>query len=156
MVLYFDPFRELDRLTATMFDGRSGPRFVPMDLSRDGDHYILNADMPGVDPGSIDIDVEGSLLTIRAHRTLSTSESAKWLSQERPSGAFVRQLNLGEGIDAEKISANYENGVLSVVLPVSERAKPRRIPITGSAAPEPVAVTAGAAPAETSTGTDGP
>lgn len=131
MALYFDPFRELDRMTASMFDGRRGPRFVPMDLYRSGDHYVLNADIPGVDPGSVDIDVEGQLLTIRATRTISADEDADWMTQERPSGSFVRQLTLGGGIDAGKISASYDNGVLSVVIPVSEQAKPRKIEITG-------------------------
>jgi HSP20 family protein len=131
MALYFDPFRELDRMTASMFDGRRGPRFVPMDLYRSGDHYVLNADIPGVDPGSVDIDVEGQLLTIRATRTISADQEADWMTQERPSGSFVRQLTLGTGIDAGKISASYDNGVLSVVIPVSEEAKPRKIEITG-------------------------
>ena len=56
----------------------------------------------------------------------------KWLSQERPAGSYLRQFSVGEGIDSEKITASYDNGVLSVVLPVSERAKPRKIAI-GSA-----------------------
>lgn len=133
MAMYFDPFRELDRLAADLVDGRRGPRFVPMDLYREGDHYILNADMPGVDPGSIDIDVEGQLLTIRAVRTLRGQEGVNWLAQERPSGAFMRQLNIGEGIDADHISANYANGVLSVMIPVSAKAKPRKVAITSNA-----------------------
>jgi HSP20 family protein len=133
MAMYFDPFRDLDRLAATVFDGRQGPRFVPMDLYRDGDHYILNADIPGVDPGSVDIDVEGQLLTIKAERTVRGRDGVKWLAQERPSGSFTRQLNIGEGIDAQHISANYANGVLSITIPVSERAKPRKIAITAQA-----------------------
>lgn len=142
MAMFFDPFRELDRMSATMSDGRRGPRFVPMDLYREGDHYILNADAPGVDPGSIDIDVDGSVLTIRAVRTLSTAENAEWLTQERPSGSFVRQLSLGDGIDADSISASYHNGVLSVMIPVSQRVKPRKVAITAGA-PETIAVTTG-------------
>jgi HSP20 family protein len=133
MAMYFDPFRELDRLASSMFTGRQGPRFVPMDLYREGDHYILNADMPGVDPGSVDIDVEGQLLTIRAERTVRGEDGANWLAQERPSGSFMRQLNVGEGIDADRISANYTNGVLSIMIPVSEKAKPRKVAITATA-----------------------
>ncbi len=132
MAMNFDPFRELDRLTGSMFEGR-GPRLMPMDLYRDGDHYVLNADLPGVDPGSVDIDVDGQLLTIRAQRTLTSGEGVKWLTRERQSGSFLRQLNLGQGIDTDSISATYENGVLSVTIPVSERMKPRKIEVQGGA-----------------------
>ncbi len=132
MAMNFDPFRELDRLAGSVFESR-GPRLMPIDLYRDGDHYVLNADLPGVDPGSVDIDVDGQLLTIRAQRTLTSGEGVKWLTRERQSGSFLRQLNLGQGIDTERISANYENGVLSVTIPVSERMKPRKIEVQGGA-----------------------
>ncbi|HEY2644155.1 MAG TPA: Hsp20/alpha crystallin family protein [Galbitalea sp.] len=135
MAMYFDPFRDLDRFTAGLVGGRQGLRLMPMDLYKESDHYILDVDLPGVDPGSIDIDVDGQLLTIRAQRTLrgqERQEGMDWLSQERPAGSFMRQLTLGDGIDAEGISANYENGVLSITIPVSERAKPRKIEV-GSA-----------------------
>jgi HSP20 family protein len=133
LAMYFDPFREMDRLAAGLLDSRQGPRFMPIDLYREGDHYILNADLPGVDPGSVDVDVDGQLLTVRAERTArSENGGAKWLARERPSGSFLRQLNLGDGIDTEHISANYNNGVLSVTIPVSERTKPRKVAITAS------------------------
>ena len=124
-----DPFRDLDRLASSLFETRRGPRRMPMDLYRDGDHYVLTADLPGVDPGSVDIDVDGQLLTIRAERTPRSQEGVKWLARERNSGTFLRQLNLGQGIDTTAISASYENGVLSVVIPVSEKAKPRKIEV---------------------------
>jgi len=126
----YDPFRDLDRLASTLLDGRRGPRRMPMDLYRDGDHYVLDADLPGIDPGSVDIDVDGQLLTIRAERTLASGDGVKWITRERETATFVRQLNLGQGIDIENISASYRNGVLSVTIPVSERAKPRRIEVT--------------------------
>jgi HSP20 family protein len=135
MAMYFDPFRDLDRLTAGLFGGRQGLRVVPMDLYKESDHYILDADLPGVDPGSIDIDVDGHLLTIRAQRTLRGQEKQEgmdWLTQERPAGSFMRQLSLGDGIDADSITATYENGVLSVTIPVSEKAKPRKIEVGSS------------------------
>jgi HSP20 family protein len=131
MAMYFDPFSELDRLTNNLFT-RSGPRLMPVDLYREGDKYVLNADLPGIDPGSVDLDVDGQLLTIRAQRTGASAEGAKWLSQERPYGTYLRQFSLGDGIDSENISAHYENGVLSVIIPVSERARPRRIEIESS------------------------
>ena len=133
MALYFDPFRDIDRLASSMLDAAQGPRFMPIDLSREGDHYVLNADLPGVDPGSVDVDVDGQVLTIRAERTPRTENGAKWLARERPTGSFLRQFNLGEGIDTASISANYENGVLSVVLPVSEKAKARKVEVQTAA-----------------------
>lgn len=133
MAMYWDPFRELDRLAASMLDSRQGPRVMPIDLHRDGDHYVLSADLPGVDPGSIDLDVDGQLLTIRAERTMRSEEGTQWLVRERPSGSFLRQLTLGDGLDTASISAHYENGVLSVVIPVSERAKPRKVEVQATA-----------------------
>ena len=132
MAMLFDPFRELDRVAANLLDTRQGPRLMPMDLYREGDHYILNADLPGVDPGSIDLDVDGQVLTIRAERTARSQEGVKWLAHERPYGSFLRQFNLGDGIATENISATYDNGVLSVTIPVSERAKPRKIEVSAS------------------------
>ncbi len=125
----YDPFREIDRLASTLFDTRRGPRRMPMDLYRDGDHYVLNADLPGIDPGSVDIDVDGQLLTIRAERTLTSGEGVKWITREREAASFLRQLNLGQGIDTEAITATYSNGVLSVTIPVSEKAKPRKVEV---------------------------
>ena len=133
MAMYWDPFRELDRLAAGMLDSRQGPRVMPIDLHRDGDHYVLSADLPGVDPGSIDVDVDGQLLTIRAERTLRSDSDVQWLAHERPSGSFLRQLTLGDGLDTASISAHYDNGVLSVVIPVSERAKPRKVEVQSTA-----------------------
>ncbi|WP_395245714.1 Hsp20/alpha crystallin family protein [Agromyces sp. MMS24-K17] len=129
MAMYWDPFRDLDRLAAGMLDSRQGPRVMPIDLHRDGDHYVLSADLPGVDPGSIDVDVDGQLLTVRAERTLRSGSDVQWLAHERPSGSFLRQLTLGDGLDTTGISAHYDNGVLSVVIPVSERAKPRKVEV---------------------------
>lgn len=134
MAMMWDPFRELDRLAADMLDSRQGPRVMPIDLHRDGDHYVLAADLPGVDPGSVDVDVDGQLLTIRAERTLRVDAEVKWLAHERPSGSFLRQITLGDGIDTAGISAHYDNGVLSVIIPMSERAKPRKVEVMSSPA----------------------
>ena len=142
MAMNFDPFRELDRLAGSLLETR-GPRLMPMDLYRDGDHYVLAADLPGIDPGSVDIDVDGQLLTIRAERTLGKGEGVKWLARERQGGSFLRQLNLGQGIDTERISATYENGVLSVTIPVSERAKPRKIEVGTGNSSNTMTVSAG-------------
>jgi HSP20 family protein len=131
-VLTFDPFSDLDAWTRGFLSqaGSSrAPRFMPMDLCKIDDHYVLTADLPGVDPGSVDLNVDSGTLTISAHRTARTDESVQWLTSERFFGKFRRQLSLGEGIDADKISATYENGVLTVTIPLSEKAKPRRIDV---------------------------
>jgi len=135
VALTFDPFREMDRLTAQLLGNAAAggttrsPRWMPMDLYRVGDHFVLTVDLPGVDPGSIDLSVDGNTLTVRAERTVRSEQSAQWVAQERPSGAFLRQLNLGDGLDSEKISATYDAGVLTITIPVAERAKPRKISV---------------------------
>ncbi|GAT74200.1 Hsp20/alpha crystallin family protein [Microbacterium hydrocarbonoxydans] len=129
MALTFDPFSQLDRFAASVLDSVRAPRLMPVDLFRDGEQYVLHADLPGVDPGSIDVDVDGGQLTIRAQRTADSREGVRWLARERGAGSFLRQFTLGDGVDVDKISANYESGVLSVLIPVSERAKPRKIEV---------------------------
>ncbi|SEB60273.1 HSP20 family protein [Paramicrobacterium humi] len=133
MAMSYDPFSELDRLTGNLLQLRPGPRFMPVDLYRENGQYVLSADMPGIDPGSVDVDVDGQLLTLRAERTAAAHEGAKWLAQERPHGTYLRQFSLGEGVDAQQISAHYDNGVLSVIIPISEKAKPRKIEVLSGA-----------------------
>ncbi|MFJ3320669.1 Hsp20/alpha crystallin family protein [Curtobacterium sp. NPDC086286] len=142
MTMNFDPFRELDRLAGSLL-GTAGPRSMPMDLYRTGDHYVLDVDLPGIDPGSVDIDVDGSVLTIRAERTLGAPEGSQWLTRERQPGTYVRQLTLGDGLDAERITAGYDNGVLSVTIPVKESAKPRKIAVITGGGREQLAVGSG-------------
>lgn len=99
MAVTYDPARELDRLAAAVLGSGQGPRRMPIDLYRDGDHYVLTADLPGIDPGSVDVDVDGQLLTIRAQRTVTSSDDLTWITRERQSATFVRQLSLGQGVD---------------------------------------------------------
>jgi HSP20 family protein len=127
----FDVLSQLDRLASSAFDTARAPRLMPVDLFRDGDQYVLSADLPGIDPGSVDLDVDGQLLTIRAERS-APSEQVKWLTHERPYGSYMRQFTLGDGVDSERITANYEHGVLSVIIPMLERAKPRRIQVAST------------------------
>ncbi len=139
--LTFDPFREMDRLAAQVLGTTQqarGPRWMPMDLYRVGDHFVVAVDLPGVDPGSIDLSVDGNVLSVRAERTVRSEESAQWLAQERPAGTFLRQLNLGDGLDVERIQASYDAGVLTLTLPLAERAKPRKIAVETSGASHPV------------------
>ena len=132
MAMSFDPFSQLDRIAQSVFDTSHQPRVMPVDLFREGDRYLLNADLPGVDPGSIDVDVDGHLLTIRAQRSAASRENSRWLLQERPFGAYLRQFTIGEDVEADGISASYDNGVLSVIIPIAERAKPRKIVVESS------------------------
>jgi HSP20 family protein len=133
-VLRFDPFRDIDRITEQLLGVQSGtaraPRFMPMDLYRSGDHHVLHADLPGIDPGSVDVSVDNNVLSIAAERSERSEEGVQWIASERFTGTFLRQIALGDGIDAEKISATYANGVLTVSLPVADRAKPRRVSIS--------------------------
>jgi HSP20 family protein len=135
-VLRFDPFSELDAVARGLLSSQTGstrsPRFMPMDLYKVDDHYVLTADLPGVDPGSIDVNVDNGTLTLTAHRSARSEDSVHWLANERFSGTYRRQLSLGEGIDVAGISATYENGVLTVTIPLAERARPRRIEVTRS------------------------
>jgi HSP20 family protein len=140
----FDPFRDLDRLAERMLasavDMGQAVRAMPIDLYREGDHWVLNCDLPGADPGSIDVGVDGRVLTIRGQRTPS-GDAAEWLAQERPTGMFARQLTLGNAVDLDNIQATYANGVLSLTLPVAEAAKPRRIQVsTAETADKSVAI----------------
>ncbi|NKX54359.1 Hsp20/alpha crystallin family protein [Arthrobacter sp. E918] len=125
----FDPFQELERFSQALFGERQGPRMMPMDVYREGDHYILNADLPGIDPGSVDVDVDGQMLSIRAQRTMKEGEGTKWLLRERTGGTFLRQITMGQDIDVDNIHAHYENGVLSMTIPIKEAAKPRKIEV---------------------------
>ncbi|GAB6859225.1 Hsp20/alpha crystallin family protein [Microbacterium xylanilyticum] len=129
MTLGFDPLSQLDRFAASVFDSPRALRRMPVDLYRDGDRYVLHADMPGVDPGSIDVDVDGGQLSIRAQRTMGGQANVRWFTRERDAGSYLRQFALGDGVDLDGINASYDNGVLTVIIPVSERAKPRRIAV---------------------------
>lgn len=143
MATYFDPFRELDRATATRLASRTAAaratgRRMATDAYRDGDGYVLTADLPGVDADSIEIDVDGTVLTVRAKRDDTAPEGTDWITRERWTGTFERRFTLGRSVDTAAITAAYADGVLRVTLPVAEQAKPRRISVeTGSSAPQP-------------------
>ena len=132
MLMRFDPFRDADRLAQELLAGRAGgaPRGFPMDAYRRGDRFFVHLDLPGVDPDSIELTAEQSVLTISAERRFELDEGDEVLISERPQGTFTRQLLLGDNLDVDRIDAGYENGVLTLEIPVSERAKPRRIEIT--------------------------
>ncbi|MFI7598175.1 Hsp20/alpha crystallin family protein [Actinoplanes sp. NPDC049681] len=143
MVLTFDPFREFDRLAGQMFGtgsavGGAATLAMPMDLYRSGEHFVLHCDLAGIDPGSVQVDVDGRVLTIRAERSARTDEEVQWLRRERVTGTFERRLTLGDGLDLDKIAATWQDGVLTLTIPVAEAAKPRRIEIATAGAEQPV------------------
>ncbi|MFE9636598.1 Hsp20/alpha crystallin family protein [Streptomyces sp. NPDC006463] len=130
MLTRTDPFRELDRLTQQVLGTAGRPAAMPMDAFREGDAFVVELDLPGMDPGSIDLAVEQNVLTIRAERrTTASGDDSDVLITERPSGTFSRQLFLGETLDTERIEASYEGGVLRLSIPGAEKAKPRKIEI---------------------------
>ncbi|MFJ6794878.1 Hsp20/alpha crystallin family protein [Streptomyces sp. NPDC091268] len=142
MLMRTDPFRELDRLTQQVLGTAARPTAMAMDAYREGDAFVVELDLPGVEPESIDLDVERNVLSITAERrtTASRSDGASGgdgasatdgavLIVERPSGTFSRQLFLGEALDADRIEASYEAGVLRLRIPVAEEAKPRKIEV---------------------------
>lgn len=131
MLMRFDPLRDFDRLVQPTA-ARSRLPVMPMDAYRREDRFVVHFDVPGVDPSSIELTVEKNVLTVSADRRWEPAEGDQVLISERPQGSFSRQLFLGEGLDADRIEATYDNGVLSVTVPVAEQAKPRRVEISGS------------------------
>lgn len=131
---FADPTRLMDEVLGSM---REAPTVasMPMDLYRAGDHYVLHIDLPGADPGSVDVGVEDRTLTIRAQRTARTDADVQWLAHERPTGTYVRQLTLGRGLALDAIEASYADGVLTLTIPVAEEAKPRKISIQHASTP---------------------
>ncbi|MGH3779104.1 MAG: Hsp20/alpha crystallin family protein [Pseudonocardiaceae bacterium] len=143
MLMRTDPFRELDRLTQQLF-GTHGtttrPAVMPMDAYRAADHFVVHFDLPGVDPSSIDLDIEHNVLTVKADRVPTSGENVELQVAERPRGVFSRQLFLGDTLDADRVEANYDTGVLTLCIPIAEKAKPRKIEINGGSAPKQINV----------------
>ncbi len=131
MLLRFDPFRDLDRAADTAT--RTAPA-VPMDAVRRGDHVVVHFDLPGVDPGSIDLEVERNVLSLRAERRWTRDEDEEVLASERRQGAFARQLLLGETLDGDRVEADYHDGVLTLTIPVAETAKPHKVAVSSHGA----------------------
>ncbi|QFZ19229.1 Hsp20/alpha crystallin family protein [Saccharothrix syringae] len=132
MLMRTDPFRQLERLTQQLF-GSEGttarPAPMPMDAYRRGDELVVSFDLPGVAPDSIDLNVERNVLTVSAERAAETDEQVQWQVTERPRGVFSRQVFLGDTLDTDRIEATYDAGVLTVRVPVAEKAQPRRITV---------------------------
>jgi len=132
MLMRTDPFRDLDRLTQQVFGTTARPAAMPMDAYRQGDSFYIHLDLPGIAPDSIDLTVEQNVLTVRAERRPGQLDGVTMIVAERPYGTYTRQVFLGETLDAERISADYAAGVLTLTIPVNEAAKPRSIHVTSS------------------------
>jgi len=132
MLMRTDPFRDLDRFAQQVLGTPARPAAMPIDAYRHGDSFVVKFDLPGVDADSIDLTVEKNVLTVHAERRRPDLDGVEMLVGERPQGTFSRQLFLGETLDTEHIDANYADGVLTLRLPIAEKAKPRRVPINAS------------------------
>ena len=129
MLTRFDPFRDFDRVFERPWGPNRQPT-MPLDAYRHGDTYVVSVDLPGFDPATIDLTTDKDVLTIKAERTWQPVEGDELVVAERTYGQFFRQLFLGDGLDTEAINASYDNGVLMITIPLSERAKPRKVEIT--------------------------
>jgi HSP20 family protein len=129
MLMRTDPFRELDRLTRQVLGTSAHPAAMPMDAWRDHHEFVVAFDLPGVSPDSVDIDVERNVLTVKAERPDAAGKDVEMIASERPRGTFSRQLILGDTLDVEQVKATYDGGVLTLRIPVAEKAKPRKIEI---------------------------
>ena len=136
MLFQNDPFRDIDSMFDRMARGRQVNSPMAMDAyRREGDVWV-HLDLPGVSAESIDINLERNVLTVTAERGWAPREDDKIYVAERRQGTFTRQVHLGDGLDPENIEANYHDGVLTLRIPVAEKAQPRKIAINaGQAGP---------------------
>ncbi|MGP5593604.1 Hsp20/alpha crystallin family protein [Corynebacterium flavescens] len=132
-MMRIDPFRELDRLSQELLRGTlARPVALTMDAWKDDETFVLEFDIPGVDSDSIDLDIERNVLTVTAERQSRTREDVEVIAEERATGKFRRQVMLSDNLDPDAAQAQYTNGVLTVRIPVAEKAKPRKIEISSS------------------------
>jgi HSP20 family protein len=156
MLMRFDPFRDFDRLTRSVtINGHQA--WMALDAYRQDDHLVLQLDLPGVDPASVDVTFEHGTLTVKAERRPAVAEDSRVLVSERPQGTFTRRFSLSENLDGERTEARYDNGVLTLTVPVAEQSKPRKVEVvtaSPSAAADTGAVDTG--PADTGAVDTGP
>jgi len=133
MLMRTDPFRDFDRLTEAALGSRARPAMLPMDAYREGGTFVIHLDLPGVSVDSIDLTVEQNVLTIHAERKPPVGDGAERVVDERSYGVFSRQLFLGDTLDSNQLTADYTAGVLTLKIPIAEKAKPRKVEISGGA-----------------------
>src|SRR3712207_1900505 len=133
-----DPFRQMDRLTNQLLSGTRTPMGMPMDVWQGDEGYHVALDLPGVDPSSVEITSERNVLTIRAERRSEFQQGQNVLVAERPQGRFTRQLQLGESLDTQNVTARYANGVLNLTIPLAQAAQPRRLQVQQADTPQSI------------------
>jgi HSP20 family protein len=138
MLMRTDPFRDIDRMFEQLAGTAGRPAVMHIDAERDGDWFNVYFDLPGVDPDSIDLTVERNVLQVKAQRQRQRKDGVETVISERPTGVFSRQLFLGDTLDTDNLQASYDNGVLTLRIPVSEKAKPRKISIGGGSDPQQI------------------
>jgi HSP20 family protein len=131
MLMRTDPFRDFDRFTEAMLGTRARPAVMPMDAYREDGHFVVHLDLPGVSADTIDLTVEQNVLTVHAERKPPVGDSAERVVDERSYGVFSRQLFLGDTLDSDQLTADYTAGVLTLTIPIAEKAKPRKVEISG-------------------------
>ncbi|MEY2419325.1 MAG: hypothetical protein QOG90_2005 [Actinomycetota bacterium] len=137
MLMRTDPFRDFDRLVQQMTSTAALPAGMPIDAYRKGDEFVIHFDLPGITPDALDLSVEKNVLTLKAERK-RPEHDGEWIVRERPQGTFTRTIFLGDSLDTDKLEATYADGVLTVRLPVAEKAKPRRIEVTNNASSQAI------------------
>jgi len=139
MLMRTDPFREIDRMFEQLAGTAGRPAVMHIDAERDGDWFNVYFDLPGVDPDTIELTVERNVLSVKAQRQRFQRDGVETVISERPMGVFTRQLFLGDTLNTDDLQASYDNGVLTLRIPVSEKAKPRKISIgTGDSGPKQI------------------
>lgn len=135
-IMRWDPFADVDRMfellngRGSAGPGQPAPRGMPMDVYRDGDKYVVEMDLPGVDPSSIDVNIERNLLTVTAEGQSKHEEADEVIVCERRHVRYRRQLFLGENVNTDDVNASYENGVLRLEIPISKEQPSRKIEVT--------------------------
>ena len=138
MLMRTDPFRDFDRLTEAVLGTRARPAVMPMTAYREDGTFVVLLDLPGATADSIDLTVEQNVLTVHAERKPPVGDAAERVVDERSYGVFSRQLFLGETLDPDQLTANYDAGVLTLRIPIAERAKPRKVEITAGDSPKEI------------------
>ena len=146
-----DPFRQLDRLTSQLMSGTRTPMAMPMDVWQSEDCYHVCLDLPGVDPGTVEVTAEKNMLTVRADRKPEFGQGDRVLVAERSQGTFTRQLQLGEAVDAQNVQATYTNGVLCLTIPTAPQSQPRRIEVQQTQGQQQIEVAGETEPASDNT-----
>lgn len=138
MLMRTDPFRDFDRLTEAVLGTRARPAVMPMTAYRENETFVVHLDLPGASADSIDLTVEQNVLTIHAERKPPVGDNAELVVDERSYGVFSRQLFLGDTLDSDQLTADYDAGVLTLRIPIAEKAKPRKVEITAGGSPKEI------------------